>query len=192
MNARLRALASFRAGLVAAELLAVAAAAHAQVPLQPGLWEETMSTKSDNPQANAAMAQMQEKLAAMPPEQRKMVEQMMAAHGVGAGSASNSLRVCLTKEQIARDFVPDGNNGRCSHKRIDQSGNTTRFSFTCEGKNPVSGQGVFTQVDSKSFTVATDTDMLMQGKPSHMHADLAGHFLGSDCGDVKPVTPPAR
>ena len=184
MNARLRILAS-------SGLFCIAAAAHAQLPLQPGLWEETMSTKSDDPKANAAMAQMQEKLAAMPPDQRKMVEQMMASRGIGMGGAPNSMRVCLTKEQIARDFVPDGNNGHCSHKRIDQSGNATKFSFTCEGREQVNGQGVFTLVDSKSFTVVTDADMLMQGKPSHMHVDLAGHFVASDCGDVKPVAPPS-
>ncbi len=193
MTARLRAFAYRalpRACLVAGGLLGLCGAARAQLPLQPGLWEETMSMKSDNAQRDAAMAQMRDKLASMPPEQRKKIEDMMAANGVGTGAAPNSLRVCLTKEQIARDFVPDGNNGHCSHKRVSQSGNSTTFSFACEGAHPVSGQGVFTLADARSFTVSSDADMVVQGKPSHMHTDVAGHFVSSDCGDVKPVTSP--
>ena len=194
MTARLRAsvLVLVRAGLVAAGLLAFAAAQAQTRPL-PGLWEETMTTKSDNTQADAAMAQMKEKLAAMPPEQRKAIEQMMAAHGKGAGGAPNAFRVCMTKEQVDREFVPDANNGHCAHHTVEHSGNVTKFTFTCEGKTQVSGQGVFTMGDPKSFSVSSDADMVMQGKPSHIHSDLVGHYVSSDCGDVKPIVlpPPA-
>ena len=190
MTARLRA--SVLACVAAGGLL-VFSAARAQTRPLPGLWEETMTTKSDNAQADAAMAQMREKLAAMPPEQRKAIEQMMAAHGMGAGGAPNAFRVCLTKEQVDREFVPDANDGHCSHHAVERSGGVTKFTFTCEGRTQVSGQGVFTISDPKSFSVSSDADMVMQGKPSHMHSDLVGHYVSSDCGDVKPVTlpPPA-
>lgn len=179
-----------RACLAGIALAGAALAAQAQTQVLPGLWEQTMTTKTDNAQMNAAMAQMQERLAAMPPEQRKAMEQMMASHGVGAASAPQAMRVCLTREQVEHELVPDGDNGRCTRKNVERSGNTTKFSFVCEGRAQVSGQGVYTVVGPKSFTVATDADMTVQGKPSHIHADLAGRFVSSDCGDVKPMQPP--
>ena len=56
--------------LLAGALLALASAAAPAQTLKPGLWE--ISNKAGgNPQMDQAMAQMQQQLAAMPPEQRK-------------------------------------------------------------------------------------------------------------------------
>ena len=60
MNARFRLTAACAAALLAA-------AAQAQTHIKPGLWEEQITLSTDNAQANAAMAQMKEKLASMPP-----------------------------------------------------------------------------------------------------------------------------
>jgi len=187
-----------RIGLAVAALLCTALAARGATPITPGLWEESVSVKTDNAQANAAMAQMQDKLAAMSPDQRKMVEQMMASHGIGAapggggagGSANtHAIRVCLTREQLERDAMPS-DDGRCSRRNMTRSGNTMKFSFTCENpRGTVSGDGLFTATSASSFTVATDADIVREGKTSHMHSDVAGKFVSSDCGDVKPIQP---
>ena len=179
---------------VLAVLVGGTAAAQAQMHLAPGLWEESISFKSDNPQMNAAMAQMQERLAAMPPEQRKQVEQQMAARGMGIGSNGlRTLRICISKEQAARDFVPD-RGGKCSRQDVVRSGNTINFAFTCsEGRGQVTGKGVATFNDPKSFAVSSDSDVNDQGRAMHIHSDVTGRFLSADCGDVKPFeAPPAR
>jgi hypothetical protein len=84
-------------------LLAASTAALAQQRLQPGLWEQSMTTKNDK--MNQAMAQMQQQMASMPPEKRKQMEAMMAQQGVNMGGAGGVItaKVCITPEQAARD-----------------------------------------------------------------------------------------
>ncbi len=181
--------------LAVATLLLAGAAVQAQTHVKPGLWEETVTVKSDNAQANAAMEQMKARMAAMSPEQRAAIEKMMASHGMGAGGpgAPSTLRVCITKEQAERDFTPES-NGHCTRTNVVRSGSTTRFDFACNnGKMNITGDGVFTQMGDSAFAVTTNANTMMAGTPSKIHSEIAGKFVSSDCGSVKPVeTPPAR
>jgi len=185
MNTRLRLLAVGVAALSGA-------LAQAEPHLRPGLWEEAVTVKSDNAQANAAMEQMKARMAAMPTEQREAMEKMMASHGMGiaAGGAPNSVRVCVTREQVERGFQPE-DNGHCSRTNVSTSGNTTAFDFACKSEHTsVTGHGTFTaQVDS-AFTASTVADSIGQKATMHIQTDIAGKFVSSDCGDVKPMTPP--
>ena len=186
MNARFRLTAACAAALLAA-------AAQAQTHIKPGLWEEQITLSTDNAQANAAMAQMKEKLASMPPEQRAAIEKMMAGHGMGMGGAPSSVRVCITKEQSERDFTPDS-SGRCQRTNVSRSGNVTKFDFTCtSARDDVSGHGLFTRMGDSAFAVSTTADVVTKSTSMHTQSDIAGKFISSDCGDVKPIeTPPAH
>ncbi len=192
MNARhgLRA-----AVLVALGILGIAPAARAQTHMSPGLWEQQVTVKTPNAQADAAMVQMQQKLADMPADQRKMVEQMMGKSGGVMGAKPSSLRVCITKEQAERDSVPQ-RDGRCSQQDVTRSGNTRKYKFTCQGQGAdaqtVSGSGEFTMNSPTSYTGRSVTDTVVQGQPAHMQTDIAGKWLGSDCGALKPVQDPSR
>ena len=67
-------------------LLALACGAGAQT-LKPGLWEITNQTRmSGDTKGQDPMAQMNQQMASMTPEQRKKVEEMMAKNGVKMGS----------------------------------------------------------------------------------------------------------
>lgn len=183
MNARLRLPAACAAALLAAT-------AQAQTHVRPGLWEETITVKTDNAQANAAMAQMKDKLASMPPEQRVAIEKMMAGHGMGMGGAPSSMRVCITKEQAERDFTPD-NSGRCQRTNVSRSGDVTKFDFTCtSARSDVSGHGQFTVLGDSAFAVTTAADVVTKSMAMHTQTDIAGKFVASDCGDVKPAEAP--
>ena len=186
MNARLRLATACAAALLTA-------AAQAQTHVRPGLWEEAITVKTDNAQANAAMEQMKDKLASMPPEQRAAIEKMMAGHGMGMGGAPSSIRVCITKEQAERDITPDS-NGRCTHTNMVRSGNSTKFDFTCtSAHSDVSGHGVYTLMSDSAFAVSSTADMVTHNTMTHTQTDIAGKFISSDCGSVKPVeAPPAR
>ena len=184
MNARLRLCAACATALLTA-------AAQAQPHVRPGLWEEQITVKTDNAQANAAMEQMKEKLATMPPEQRAAIEKMMASHGMGAGGAPSSIRVCITKEQAERDFTPD-NSGRCQHTNVVRSGNVIKFDFTCtSARSDVSGHGIFTLMGDSAFAVSSASDMVSHNTTMHSQTDIAGKFISGDCGDVKPIETPA-
>jgi Protein of unknown function (DUF3617) len=58
-------------------LAVLSVAANAQT-IQPGLWESSSKITGGTGEAGKAMTQMQERLANMPPEQRKAMEQMMS------------------------------------------------------------------------------------------------------------------
>jgi hypothetical protein len=182
MNARQRLV------LACAALLPAAAALAQQPHLRPGLWEETVTVKSDNPQADAAMAQMKERMAAMPPEQRAAMEKMMASRGMGMGGAPNAMRVCLTKEQIERGFRPE-ERGHCSRTNVSSSGNVTKFDFACQSDRgtSVSGHGTYTEMGDSAFTATTVADTVSPRATMHVQSDIAGRFVSSDCGDVKPL-----
>lgn len=178
--------------LVAAAAVAVIAGhAQAQPPMRPGLWEETVTVKSDNAQANAAMAQMQARLAAMPPEQRAAMEKMMAGRGMGtAAGAPNTLRVCVTRQQVERGFKPE-DNGHCSRSNVTTSGDTTSFDFACKSEHgSVTGHGTFTARGDTAFTSSSVADNVSPKMTLHIQSDIRGRFVSSDCGDVKPAVAP--
>ena len=181
MNARQSLLA---AGIVA---LLGATAAHAQGHIKPGLWENTITMKSDNP----AMEQMKARMAAMSPEQRAQMEKLIP--GMAPGGAPNSIRVCITKEQAAREMTPD-NDGRCTRTNVVHSGDTTQFDFVCKSaRSDVSGHGSFTRISDNAYTATSTAAMVTKSTTTHMTSDISSKFISSDCGDVKPIeTPPAK
>ena len=180
--------------LVAGLAMFSCAAVLAQPKIRPGLWDETITIKTDNAQANAAMEQMKEKLASMPPDQRAAIEKMMASRGMGAtmGGAPNAMRVCITKEQIARGFTPD-RDGRCSNVNVSTSGNVTKFDFTCASAHDnVTGHGTMTTMGDSAFAVTSVADSTSQKTAMHIQTDIAGKFVSGDCGDVKPIEAPQK
>jgi hypothetical protein len=185
MHNRLRLLATGVAALSSTLALA-------QPRMKPGLWEEALTLKTDNAQANAAMEQMKARLAAMPPDQRAAVEKMMAGHGVGMGAGGgNTLRVCVTQEQIDRGFRPE-DDGHCSRSNVSTSGGTTSFDFACKSeRGSVTGHGSFIATSDTAFTSSTAADRVTPKGTMHVQSDVAGKFVSSDCGDVKPVATPA-
>jgi len=169
----------------------LAAASHAQTHLAPGLWEQQVTMKSDNAELDAQMARMKEQMASLPPEQKAMVEKMMASRGMGLGGGAHAIRMCLTKEQAERDTPPQ-HDGRCSQQDFTRSGSTMTYKFTCQGQGgqPMTGEGTFTLDGPKAYTGRSTMNATMQGKPMQVQTDIVGKWVGSDCGDVKPMEAP--
>jgi len=183
MKARLRLFAALATALLAA-------AAQAQTHMRPGLWEETITSKTDNAQANAAMDQMKQRLAAMTPEQRAAMEKMMGGRALPGSGAPTVMRVCITKEQAERAFAPDG-NGHCTRSNIARSGNVTSFDFSCtSAHSSVTGHGAFTEMGDSAFAVSSSADTVSTKMTMHVQSDITGKFVSSDCGDVKPFETP--
>ena len=173
-------------------LIAVAACCAAVLPvaaqtLKPGVWE--MTNKMNSPQMDGAMAEMQKQLAAMPPEQRKQMEEMMAKQGVkmgtGAGGAM-TMQVCMTKEMVDRNDVPMQEG--CKITQNNRTGNTTKMAFVCT-KPPSSGEGTFTYNGPESYSSKVMVKTQMHGKPETMTMEGSGRWIKADCGELKPLTP---
>jgi hypothetical protein len=177
--------------LLAAALVAVASAASAQ-SMKPGLWEITSKMQTASGQMERQMAQAQQQMANMPPEQRKMMEEMMARQGVKMGAAGGggmTMKVCMTKEMVEHNEMPSQQRGDCKTTSQTRSGNTMKMAFACTNP-PSTGEGQFTFNGSEGYTMKMAVNTTVQGKPETMNMDANGKWLGADCGDVKPRAMP--
>ena len=176
---------TLRLALVAASLALTTLGASAQ-SMKPGLWEHSFTMKSQSGQMEKGMADMQKQMASMPPEQRKMMEQMMAKNGVGMGAKANTVKVCISPEQAARMDIPQ-QDGHCKQDITQRSGSTMKFKFSCAGQPPTSGEGEITFSSPTSYSSKSVVNTAVEGKPERMTMDQTGKWLAADCGALKPV-----
>lgn len=158
--------------------------------LKPGLWEVTNNMKGGSGDMGQAAAQAQQQMAKMPPEQRKMMEEMMAKQGMKMGAGGSSVKMCVTKEMSERNELP-AQQGDCKTTKQQRSGNTLKFSVTCTNP-PSSGEGQVVFASPEAYTMKMAIKATVQGKPETMNMDSSGKWLSSDCGAVKPIRPPAK
>jgi hypothetical protein len=178
--------------LIATALTAGSFFATAQT-MKPGLWEVNNKMTSQSGEMEKGMAEAQKQLASMPPEQRKMMEDMMAKQGVGMGAGGGpgmSAKVCLTKEMVDRNEVA-AQQGDCQQTNSSRAGNTMKFSFVCT-KPPSSGEGQVTFVSPEAYTMKMTINSTVKGKPETMKMDASGKFLSSECGNIKPIVMPKK
>jgi hypothetical protein len=176
-------------------LLGLAGWAQAQ-KLTPGLWENTISMKSQNAEMDAAMSKMQAELAKMPADQRKMMEEMMSKRGVamapaagGAPGTTMAVRSCISKEQAERGEPPEDDKRQCKRESLTRSGSSLKFKVVCSSP-PSTGEGEFTFVSDKAYSGKMTMTSQVSGKSTTMDMQQSGKWLGSDCGTLKPVGKP--
>ncbi len=177
--------------LISVALASGAFGAAAQA-LKPGLWEINNKMSSSSGEMEKAMAEAQKQLASMPPDQRKLMEDMMAKQGVGmgAGAGATSVKVCMTKEMVERNEVAT-QQGDCKHTSSPRTGNTLKFSFVCS-KPPSTGEGQVTFVSPEAYTMKMTLSSTANGKPEKMKLDASGKFLSAECGSIKPLAMPKK
>lgn len=171
-------------------LIACATLTHAQ-GLQPGLWEITTQMQgAQGGQMAGAMDQMNQQMASMSPEQRKMVQDMMAKQGVqmGGPAAGGGMRVkvCLTKEMAERNEIPAERRGDCKHTQSARMGNTMKYSFSCTNP-PSSGEGEVTLQGREAYSTKMAMTTMVKGQSEKMDMQGNGKWLGADCGNIKPL-----
>jgi hypothetical protein len=174
--------------LIAAAVVAFAGTVNAQ-NLKPGLWEITNKMQTAGGQMEQQMAEMQKQMAAMPPAQRKQMEEMMAQRGMKMSATPGggmTIKICMTKEMIERDQMPT--QGDCKTTHQSRSGNTMKMAFACTNP-PSSGEGEVVFTSSESYKSKSSITTTLQGKPEKITSEANGKWLGSDCGTIKPLTP---
>ena len=149
--------------------------------LKPGLWEMTHKSQA----GGADMAKMQEHMANMPPEQRKMMEDMMAKQGMKMNAGGGmTVKTCVTKEMADRNDMPT-ERGDCKQTSQSRSGNTMKVAFTCANP-PSKGETQFTFASPESYAMRTTVTTMASGKSETHTMEGTGKWLGTDCGSVKP------
>ncbi|MDT8990733.1 DUF3617 domain-containing protein [Curvibacter sp. APW13] len=171
-------------------LTACAALGHAQT-LQPGLWEITTQMQgAQGGRMAGAMEQMNQQMASMSPEQRKMVQDMMAKQGMQmggpAGDGGMRMKVCMSKDMAERNEIPAERRGDCKHTQSPRVGNTMKYSFTCTNP-PSSGEGEVTFQGREAYSMRMAMTTTVKGQPEKMDMQGSGKWLGADCGNIKPL-----
>jgi hypothetical protein len=176
--------------LLAATMMLSAVCASAQTQA-PGLWEHTFKMTSPGGEMEKAQAQMQAQLAAMPPEKRKQIEEMMKGRGVTMGAQGTVTKVCVSKEQAAKPAEPQM-TGDCSRQDVTRSGNKMKYRFECSKPQPMTGEGEMTWLGDKAYSGKSTVSTQRNGQPQQMGMEMSGKWLSADCGDVKPFVMPAK
>ena len=180
--------------------------ADVKMDLKPGLWENTVKLSGDGAQQmqaaytdemKQAMEDMKKQMANMPPEQRKMMEEAMAASGVqlkedgmvfdgGKVSMTKDATIvqnCVTQEELDKGLLPEsGENCKSTLTQVDKK----RYKSTevCTGESPSTSEGELELHSPTHYTGKGKTTHTIDGKAVEMAFTMEGKWLGSDCGDV--------
>ena len=116
---------------------------------------------------------------------------MMASRGIGVRAQGSVVQVCLTKEEAARKAEPQFRKG-CTQQVVQRSRNTMKVKFECTEPGPMSGEGEMTFISDKAYIGKSTVTTQANGKTQQMTMEMAGKWLGADCGDVKPRPVPVK
>jgi hypothetical protein len=128
-------------------------------------------------------------MARLPPEARARMADAMKARGVSMPDANGATKVCLTKDMFE--------SGRWQQMAADSGctssystlGTTWKFHSSCTAlKSESDGETVFSSTES--YRTKVTTTATVAGKTNTTTRIVQAKWLGADCGDVKPFTPP--
>jgi hypothetical protein len=186
-----------RFSLTAVTLLATLAAVlpvqAVDTGMKPGLWESksikmVVDGRDMSEQMAAMMAKRDQVMAALPADQRAKMEAMFKSNGIGQGN-DGGFRICVSPAMAKRDTPMIDKEGRCQPVKLTRTGNQMSFEVNCavrgvtstgKGLSTIGSDTISTQVD------ITTTNANAGGKTQVIHSETEMHFLGPDCGDLKP------
>ena len=200
--------------LAAAALVSLAIPVFAKpldVDMTPGLWENKMRYTGDgaaqiqqmqSAQMEAAMAEMKKQFAAMPPEQRKQMEALMAQSGMqiteeGMNFQNDHISVtkegfttkqCVTQEQIDTGDMGLDNGDECTHTLTQVSKNRFKSLQVCEGESASRSEAEVIFTSPKRYTGTGVMTQTMNGQTHSISVAVEGTWLGSDCGSIQPLS----
>jgi hypothetical protein len=174
--------------IASACLLAIAAGPAFALKLKAGLWEISTTMKSSDPEVEKAMKQAAEAMRNMPPEQRKMVEEM-AKQGVSMGQGpggATTVKVCFSQSMVDKAELPTQTQGDCKHENEVVNDTTRKVKFSCS--NPESrGEGTYIMSSDSAFNSDMNITTKQDGKTTTMQTMSTGTWQASDCGNIKPM-----
>jgi hypothetical protein len=163
-------------------VLLMAGSAFAQT-IRPGLWQVNNKLRSANAETDQVMAVLLGQMANLPPQQRKMVQDMAASQGVSmpefGADGTIGLNACVTPDMAARRQIPLGQPGDCRSDNVAIPGGM-KISFTCANPSS-SGEGKLSFIGDTGFTMTMNVTTSARGKPEQASVDSTGKWLGATC-----------
>jgi hypothetical protein len=171
--------------LTAAAISAAGAApAQAATQLKAGLWEQQLQMKSQSGRLEAALKQAEAAMAAMPAEQRKMMQEMMARRGMGMGvGGPRTVRVCLTQADVERNEPPPQQGCQTQSAR---NGDVWSVTYDCPGQGR--SEGTITLDSPTAYHGQFRLRAQADGHNEVVDMSTQGRWLGANCGAVAPMS----
>jgi Protein of unknown function (DUF3617) len=167
----------------AAALLSAHAADNTPLKVKPGLWEVT--TEGQNSGTPPIPPEM---LANMDPQRRAQMEEhykeMMAKQ-----AQKRVAQRCLTQQDIDEGFdkMSKMNQGKCNQTVTTSTATLREGQVQCSGATSSSSSTYhFEAPTPETLSGNTDTTTSVGGQSMHLKNTIEGHWVGADCGDVKP------
>jgi hypothetical protein len=154
--------------------------------IEAGLWEISIALKSQSGKAEAAMKEAQAYISRLPPDQRKQVEEMMAAQGMRLGDRNSTVKACISKEDAERGEIPQ-QAGDCTQQVLERNSNSMKVKFSCTTNPPASGEAVVNFESPTAYSSRALVNTVVMGQNERVNVDQTGRWLGADCGNVKPL-----
>lgn len=168
-------------------LLLAAGPVSANPAIAPGLWEHRMTMQGSDPRLAQQMAEAQRAMASMPPEQRRMMEQMMARQGMSlapGGGSGMTIRVCISPEQATRQELPPPGE-RCTHRITGRTANSLKFAVECPAEQ-ARGEGEAVFSGNKAYESRFSMRRERGGTAEITAMQVNARWLGADCGGIAP------
>jgi hypothetical protein len=157
-------------------------------PVKPGLWEARMTSLDAD--GREMPRPEQTAMARMSPEARARMADAMKARGVQMPDANGATKVCLTKDMFESGrWQQMASDSGCT-TNYSTSGTTWKFHSSCTTfKSESDGETVFS--GTESYRTKVTTTATVAGTTKTTTRIVQAKWLGADCGDIKPFTPPA-
>ncbi|MGE4335660.1 MAG: DUF3617 domain-containing protein [Pigmentiphaga sp.] len=166
------------AACLAALLLLPTFASAQTVSPNPGLWEfqhRLESTGGSN--LPVEIAKLAARLHELPPQLRVVVEQQLAAVGLGVGQGG-ALRICVSPERARGGLIREGQSeGSCTFTDVRQDGNRLSGNVACS--TPAS-QGTFEGVVHTPEHVTAKA--ALDGSQGRIDLTAEARYVAADCG----------
>jgi hypothetical protein len=156
-----------------------------QTPLnvKPGLWEMSWTGETSGTPPTLPPDQ----LAKLTPEQRAKIEAAMEA-AIAKGNAPHAIKHCVTQKELDRGLnVDDQNQKSCKQTVVSSTSSVLEVHMECTGRQQSSGTY---RIEATSPTTITGALNMVMSDGTHsmtMKRQVAGKWLGADCGEVKPI-----
>lgn len=151
-------------------------------PILPGLWEFSSRNVEVDGQQMPGMSEMLEQLQNLPADQRKMMEDMLAAQGVQLGG--QGVHICLSEAQVNAETLPFSDQPDCTQEIIERSERLWKFRFQCPD---ASGQGETRFISEREFISVMETRYSVGSEQGSSRLESQARWLGEDCGTLKPA-----
>lgn len=171
------------AACLAAALFLPTFASAQTVDPAPGLWEFRHHLESTGASSlPAEIAKLAASIHELPPQLRVVVEQQLAAVGLGVGQGG-ALRICVSPERAREGLIREGQTeGSCTFTDVRRQGNRLSGKVACS--TPPS-QGTF------EGTVHTPEHVTAQaalaGNQGNIDLSAEARYVAADCGALAPA-----